>query len=260
MKKFENILICSDVDGTIYCDGHIPEKNLEKLRYFCDNGGRISITTGRGHTDIEFLTTPLADYINVPFTLCNGSYLYDVKKDEILNPQYMDKEHMGDVIDFLMENFSDKLKFDSACDANGLILSKDGSVPNLIGKDLFKVLFTADPTAIREMNRLTVEKFGAYYNFLIGSPVNFEFSPIGVSKRAQFPYLKAHYGNPEIWAIGDYDNDIAMLEAADVSVCPENAADTVKAIAEHHVCHCRDGAVAAMIDLIEKTLDERAKA
>jgi hydroxymethylpyrimidine pyrophosphatase-like HAD family hydrolase len=54
--------------------------------------------------------------------------------------------------------------------------------------------------------------------------------------------------------VGDYENDLALLGAADVAVCPGNAVDSVKAISKYMVCHCKDGALADMIDLIESVV------
>ena len=35
-KKFENILIASDLDGTFFgSKTHLVERNLEKIKYFC---------------------------------------------------------------------------------------------------------------------------------------------------------------------------------------------------------------------------------
>ena len=67
MKKFQNILIASDVDGTILWDyNYIHPRNFEKLRYFCDNGGHFALSTGRSHKDIFIVAHPLEQYINMP--------------------------------------------------------------------------------------------------------------------------------------------------------------------------------------------------
>ena len=52
MKKFENILIASDIDGTLLFQNEIHPRNFEKLRYFCENGGHFALATGRNHMDI----------------------------------------------------------------------------------------------------------------------------------------------------------------------------------------------------------------
>ena len=57
---------------------------------------------------------------------------------------------------------------------------------------------------------------------------------------------------PIIFACGDYDNDIAMLSAADVAVCPSNASDSVKEICDLCLCHHTEGLIGALIDEMDK--------
>ena len=49
-------------------------------------------------------------------------------------------------------------------------------------------------------------------------------------------------------AVGDYDNDIEMLDAADFAVCPQNACDNVKACADLVLSRtCEEGAMEELI-------------
>ena len=44
MGKFDGILICTDLDGTLLRkDKSISEENLAAIDYFCDNGGAFTI-------------------------------------------------------------------------------------------------------------------------------------------------------------------------------------------------------------------------
>ena len=81
-----------------------------------------------------------------------------------------------------------------------------------------------------------------------------ELQPLGVSKSFQFPFLRSRYQSATLYAIGDYDNDAEMLRHADVAACPENASEEIKKIAAIHVCHCKDGALADLIEKIDMTL------
>ena len=52
-------------------------------------------------------------------------------------------------------------------------------------------------------------------------------------------------------AVGDFDNDIEMLDAADYAVCPQNAADSAKAHADLVLSRtCEEGTMAELIDRI----------
>ena len=47
MGKFDGMLICSDFDGTLFIGSQISDKTVEAIKYFQENGGRFTITSGR---------------------------------------------------------------------------------------------------------------------------------------------------------------------------------------------------------------------
>jgi hypothetical protein len=62
-----------------------------------------------------------------------------------------------------------------------------------------------------------------------------------------------------IVAAGDYNNDIEMLEAADVGICPSNAADDVKRIADVVLdVSCEESAIAAAVEYIFERVGKRS--
>lgn len=67
--------------------------------------------------------------------------------------------------------------------------------------------------------------------------------------------MKQYYAkrglNLKTYAIGDYQNDLAMLQAADVACCPDNASLEVKRVCDQILCHHSQGAVAALIEKIQ---------
>ena len=51
MKIFEGCLLVSDLDGSFFGSGtSLPQRNLDAVRYFMDNGGLFTIATGRSIT------------------------------------------------------------------------------------------------------------------------------------------------------------------------------------------------------------------
>ena len=76
MKKFEGILICTDLDGTLLRDDKsISAKTLEKIEYFKSEGGYFTFITGR----MPFFVKNIYDLINpnAPFGCINGGGIYD---------------------------------------------------------------------------------------------------------------------------------------------------------------------------------------
>ncbi len=276
MKKFENILITSDIDGTILWEaGYINPRNFEKLQYFCENGGHFALSTGRNHKDIFAIMQNLQDYVNMPCILCNGTYLYHMKTGEIMNPQYLPNVPLLALLKRIRGEFWGKVGF-RASFAGGFMVAEDDDyvlrelknfhldkladvrpLEDFAKEKLFKAVFLGAPEILAQIQPIAEREFGEYFTFTTSSPYIFEIQPLGVSKDFQFPYLKKLYDGAEIWAIGDFNNDLEMLNGADVAVCPENALDVVKAICDYQVCHCKDGALADMIDLIEKKIDEK---
>lgn len=272
MKKFENILIASDIDGTLLFQNEIHPRNFEKLRYFCENGGHFALATGRNHMDIFAIMKNIGEYVNMPCILCNGSYLYDVEKDEILNPQYVNGKKLMEFVLRIRRDFMEKAGF-RASFADGFLVADDDTyildrlrdfrLAHLaikrplsdFGKEkIFKAVCISEPETLAKIRKIAEDEFSEYFTFTTSDAHIFEIQPLGVSKDFQFSYLKNRYHGADIWCIGDYDNDLEMLKGADVAVCPDNANAAVKAIAKYKVCHCKDGAVAEMIDLIEKTI------
>ena len=87
------------------------------------------------------------------------------------------------------------------------------------------------------------------------APTLLELLPKGATKGQALKKLKALYPDRLAVCVGDYCNDLDMLQAADIPACPENALDEIKDICKIHLCHHRDGCIA---DLIYK-LDSSAK-
>lgn len=276
MKKFENIIIASDIDGTFVWKANEPNpKNIEKIKDFTENGGHFLLSSGRNSRDIFIIIKQIREIVNAPCVLCNGCLLYDVQNDIIENPVYVDRDELLKMIRDVEERFPD-VGF-RASDKDGFIareydeyikdelkrfgiyhLARFGSIDDFYDKDIFKVMFCSSKERCQELNEYLKSNYGDKFALTRSSEKMVEAMPRGITKAYQLNYLrdKMKKTNPDIklWCIGDFDNDIDMLRSADVAACPENASDTVKEICSVHLCHCKDGAIAELIDFIEKRL------
>ena len=72
---FSDILITVDVDRTL-TDTHsrIPQRNLEAIRYFTDNGGAFTVNTGRSLNTYRGQMDRVPT--NAPLLLFNGAATY----------------------------------------------------------------------------------------------------------------------------------------------------------------------------------------
>ena len=81
MGKFDGILICTDLDGTLLKnDKSISKENMNAIEYFKQNGGYFTFITGR----MPFFSHEAIDIVkpNCPFGCINGAGVYDHRKNE----------------------------------------------------------------------------------------------------------------------------------------------------------------------------------
>jgi hydroxymethylpyrimidine pyrophosphatase-like HAD family hydrolase len=143
--------------------------------------------------------------------------------------------------------------------ANGNIYVSD-IVPmeKIDGRELFKVVVETTPEHREEIFEAMHGYFGDIFELTYSAPTLVEVQPKGVSKAYAINAMRERERKvrpgAKFYCIGDYNNDYQMLLAADVAVCPANACESIKAVADIEVCHCADGALADLIERIEKSI------
>ena len=81
MGKFSGVLICTDLDGTLYRnDKTISCENREAIEYFKREGGYFTFITGR--MPYYSMDAYRAVNPNVPFGCVNGGGVYDGETDK----------------------------------------------------------------------------------------------------------------------------------------------------------------------------------
>ena len=120
--------------------------------------------------------------------------------------------------------------------------------------DWFKMVFVGDPANIlrvrRDFERVFGERFGRTTSSARALEVQLPHSnkSVGIDKmRKLTPELAAR----TVIACGDIENDIPMLKAADIAICPANALDEVKEVCDLVLCDCDEGLIADIIEAIE---------
>ena len=83
MGKFDGLLFCTDLDGTLYRDDKtVSDENLAAIEYFKSEGGLFTFVTGRVPQTVEKICTQLKP--NAPLGCVNGGVIYDYKSGEYL--------------------------------------------------------------------------------------------------------------------------------------------------------------------------------
>jgi hydroxymethylpyrimidine pyrophosphatase-like HAD family hydrolase len=121
---------------------------------------------------------------------------------------------------------------------------------------LYKTNVMGDERDIDMIYPLLKEKYGERIGVTRSASFMVELVPKGVTKAVALKELvESYFDRPmTLCCVGDYDNDIEMLEAADISACPENANDNVKALAKLHLCSNDDGVIGDLVDWLDKNI------
>ncbi len=274
MRPFEDVLITADYDRTLTGpDGTLPERNLEAIRYFMEQGGTFTVNTGRSPVTARGVMEQVP--VNAPFLLMNGSVscLDGVFADE----KVIDLDPWT-VLDKLAEAFPEvKLEVqglyahyivDTSEEDVALYERKNWTlVPVESGDDVGVFLkFNVMPRQRKDLNlvlqdtqdaelydRITAmieDNWGDKLEVFRSGAQLLNVHAKGVSKLQAARELQAKLGKKILVCIGDAGNDIPMLSGADYAFCP---ADGQVAGQYETVCSSADGAVA---DVIYKKITE----
>ena len=116
-----------------------------------------------------------------------------------------------------------------------------------------KVLFSMSPEDMDYIQVLVKHIDCCGLSFVKSSDMFYEMLPEGVSKGSALEEYRKLPGFEEFTfvSVGDFDNDIEMIKAADLGACPANAEDSVREKADLILTRTNDeGAVAELIDEI----------
>ena len=267
MGKFDGILFCTDLDGTLLRnDKTVSKENLEAIEYFKREGGYFTFVTGR----MPFYVNAIYKAIkpNVPFGCNNGGGIYDKVNEEYIWTSTM-PDGVFDLIDSVGEALPEvgiqvntfyKTYFCRNNDTMQYFRDVTG-LPNLtceyrdIREPLAKIIFGSEKNdEILEIEKvLRSHKRADDFDFIRSERALFEILPRGINKGVVIKKLSEHLGidKKRTIAIGDYNNDVAMLREAGVGIAVANACPEALAVADLVTVSNEEHAIAKVISDIE---------
>lgn len=281
MALFSDVLLTVDYDRTLTApDSSIPERNLEAIRYFMDNGGAFTVNTGRSVPMTKVFRDKVP--VNAPLLLYNGSAAYDLGRGQLefcheIQLDMWETVHncMALFPDLTVEvqgvdahyRFTENPAWDAFSDNNhcarGFAKPGDDLGPFLkfslygeIRDVTVASLFDGSPEERRRMDEAEQQlkqHFGNYCEVFRAATRIIDVHAKGVSKGRSARELQQRLGRKILVCVGDAENDLPMLLDTDYAYCP---ADGIVADRFENVCKCADGAVA---DVIYKIIPEILK-
>lgn len=269
--KLRDVLLISDLDGTLIGRDHtVPQRNVEAVRRFQQKGGHFSIATGRSvDSGARYFSAAVPNELCV---LLNGSVIYDFEAKKVTKAFFLPEEAKAYV-----RKISDR--FPQAgieiFTREGLFVLRqneyvrthldyehlpcvESRMADIGNEGWCKVLCAADPAVKEEMHAFTDTFPHEGVRFVETSEFFLEMLPVHVDKGTGLLEVirQTRFCRENVYAIGDYYNDVEMLREAGFAAVPDNAPDDIKALADLVVGHCHDGAVADLIEYLEKIAEE----
>lgn len=263
MGRFDGVLICTDLDGTLLRkDKSISKENIEAIEYFKNQGGLFTIVTGR----MPFFVFDICEQVkpNVAFGCVNGAGLYDYSKREYIwkMPIHSKVNELIRCIDeelpevgiqvntfddtyFCKENISMR-KFREITNAPNKVRKYDE-----IDETVSKIVFGAESEEEIEkmMEILASHPLADKFDFVRSEKTLYEILPKGTGKGTSVSKLCECMDidiNKTI-AVGDYDNDIPMFNSAKVGIAVSNACQNALDVADFVTVSNEENAIAKVI-------------
>lgn len=280
MGKFTGMLLVSDYDNTFqYTESALqagglrdvpalPPQNVEAVRRWVAGGGLFAIATGRALGAFRQQAEEIP--INAPVIVDNGGGIYDLAKEAYVVRKLLPECALEDLdaIERAFPGTSLELYLSDGrihalhpteqnvrhAKLTGIGFREIGEInAGTVPVPLAKVLFIAEmPELVERRAYMEAHGWGDRYEMIFSSDHLMEVTAKGADKGAMARELKRLTGSRAMFCIGDHINDLPMLEAADRAFAPANAVGEVRSSGATVVCHCLDGAVAEVVEILER--------
>ena len=274
MPDYSRYLILTDLDGTFFGrSARLVERNLTAIEHFKAYGGHIAPATGRIPANIRRDIPDCGSIFNAPAVTANGAFIYDLTADECLHSTPMDPTYVKAAVE-LVQSLSDRVG--ARVSTRKAFLVNQNRINDAILRDLgervafggdilpveqwqtegalwYKIVFRGEYEDLCAVRPVVEETFGDIFEYSVSSPRFFELQKKGCTKATGLRFvadsMADRLGHPVTTiAVGDQENDLPMLQAADLAACPENAVEAVKAVCGVKLCHHDEGCIGELIE------------
>lgn len=266
MGKFDGILLCTDLDGTLLTsDNKISHGNKRAIEYFKSEGGFFTFTTGR----CIHGATILLDYIkpNVPMVCFNGGGVYDFENDKVLHLDKLGSKARR-AVEFVYKNFPyvaidiNTERDNFYCRSNKWleeykqILHFPDNYIELsdMPDNWVKVIFMLDPDKIETFGKALAEsEFADEFEFVQSYQAYYELLPKNTCKGSGLLNLAKILNVPQskTIGIGDNYNDISLISQSGTGIAVANAVRPALEAADYITVDNDSDALKAVIEAIE---------
>ena len=264
MGKFSGYLLVSDFDGTLIDHQlKISNENIEAIRSFIAQGGRFLGATGRTELNVRPYTDGIP--MSSPWILYNGAAIFDWQSNSFLYKAPLDRPLTEAFVVKVMARFPTinvqvfsggpfcQVNQDALPDRQVVLENQHFELKPMaqIAEDWLKVLFCADDPQVIDAIEAMLDDDPLRQNVhkMHSASRYFELTAPGANKGSALARLRQLLvpAPSTVVAIGDYLNDIEMLQEADIAAAPESALPEVKKSAEIITTSHSESAIADLV-------------
>ena len=230
-----------DIDGTLADQSIISEENVAALKKYRQAGGKLGLATGR----VELITESYAKQLDVdlPCILYNGAAVYDFSIHTFLHTETVDTADVLAMMELGMKVYPQVSV--EICPGGATVLANPHGVedafitreqqPFVYGKAedcerIIKLMFYGEPQQLKQVEAAIRPAFGEKYRILFSQPVYLEVLPKAAGKESALAWISQNLNIPmeQICAMGDFDNDVGMIQLAGLGAAPADAPERVR--------------------------------
>ena len=268
MGRFDGFLFCVDCDGTLTNrKGEITPKNVEAILEFQKAGGLFTFASGRFPQYIKRFFPYFKP--NTYQIMGNGTTIYDVFEERIveeatipITPEPVRHISLKDDCIVLYINYREHSRFwlhPGEMPPWGELREYTNNIEDLFIPDeepWHKVDFIFKSPEKALETRKEMQVLYPMFQFVRGWERGVELLPMEGGKGNALVRLKTMLGDKihTVIAAGDYENDISMLEVADVGYAVENACPECKEAADKITVSCDEDAIYTILEEWKKKL------
>lgn len=238
-----------DLDGTLLNEKHeISNENKEIIDNLKQLGIKVVLASGREIESMIWASNELG--LDTPLIALNGAIVTDNTGEKILFDKSLNLNKIKDLfIDlyndgrFMLIFFKDEvIATDNNDDYYNLFIKYSNVIPrrvndvvkyledNNLWNLVYKIIFSDEEEVLINLRDDIKEKLDEDYTLTFSMPFYLELYDSHVSKGNALDFVAKMYDikSDEIMAIGDGENDLSMIELAEVGIAMENAPDYIK--------------------------------
>jgi len=239
-------LVATDIDGTILIpEGQFRQEVKDCISSLLNRGIKVVLVTGRMNAAAQLIakelnvTTPVVSYQGGLIKEGNNTlyerYLTEAQANKIIEWAKKENVHLNLYNDDILYSENDCYEIQRY--AGNQHTEYKVRKFSEIKKDKVNKILAIDYNNAEKIDKLEKELPELFPELYIvkSTPYFLEFSNKEGSKYCAVKYLQKYWGlkDEEILAIGDQNNDIALLEAGGVKVAMGNATEGLKEIADY---------------------------